>query len=168
MKHTMNDIQYRRATIEDAGKLADNRIAFLTDYLGPQTDEDIAMLRTQLEKYFAESTGQQTYVSWVALAGEDIAGAGGMTIRVQPGNFRNPTGRTGYIMNMYTLPEYRRLGIARTILRLLTEAGTEMGLTAFELHATPDGEPVYIEAGFKKHHEPTYRKYIFGEQNTGQ
>jgi hypothetical protein len=77
-----------------------------------------------------------------------------------PGNFKNPSGKWGCIMNMYTLPAYRRKGICKGILNLLVDEGKKYGITAFELHATIDGEKVYVQDGFIHHNEPTLRKYV--------
>lgn len=63
-------------------------------------------------------------------------------------------------MNMYTLPKYRRKGICRAILNRLEEEGQKVGVSAFELHATNDGEKVYVQEGFIHHKEPTLRKFI--------
>ena len=62
-------------------------------------------------------------------------------------------------MNVYTLPKYRRMGLSKNLLERLVETAKQRGITAFELHATKDGEPVYQKAGFEKFSEPTYRKY---------
>lgn len=83
-----------------------------------------------------------------------------MVVRQHPGSFKNASGRVGYLMNMYTRPAYRRRGICKQLLNLLTEDARLLGITAFELHATPDGEFVFKQEGFKLHGEPTYRKYI--------
>ncbi|MBL0105510.1 MAG: GNAT family N-acetyltransferase [Bacteroidetes bacterium] len=48
-----------------------------------------------------------------------IAGHGVLVYRRQPGNFQNPKGKVGYIMNMYTIPSFRRKGICTTILKAL-------------------------------------------------
>ncbi len=74
-----------------------------------------------------------------------------------PGNLKNPSGKWGYIMNMFTVPEFRRKGICKSILNLFVEEGKKIGITAFELHATKEGEMVYTQ-GFIHHNEPTLRK----------
>jgi GNAT superfamily N-acetyltransferase len=61
---------------------------------------------------------------------------------------------------MYTVPEFRRMGISSNILNRLVDTGKEMGITAFELHATEVGEHVYKKNGFLIHNEPTYRKFM--------
>jgi GNAT superfamily N-acetyltransferase len=60
---------------------------------------------------------------------------------------------------MYTLPAYRRKGICKSILNLLDDEAQKYGITAFELHATPEGEKVYLQEGFVHHNEPTLRKF---------
>ena len=62
-------------------------------------------------------------------------------------------------MNMYTLQEFRKKGICTSILKILIDEGVLAGITAFELHATKEGEPIYKNNGFKIHSEPTYRLY---------
>jgi hypothetical protein len=83
-----------------------------------------------------------------------------MMLREQPGNFKNPSGKWAYIMNMYTYPSFRRLGICTGILKALTDEASLNNITAIELHATKNGELVYVQNGFVIHNEPTYRKFI--------
>jgi GNAT superfamily N-acetyltransferase len=152
-------IEYSLATIEDVRILADLRIEFIVETFGAQQAEKVNVLREELEKYFSHTLPRQQYVCWLATDSGRIIGIGGMAIREQPGNFRNPSGKSGYIMNMYTVSGFRRKGICSTLLKKLMETAKEMGIGAFELHATKDGEPVYEKNGFHLHEQPTYRKY---------
>jgi len=110
--------------------------------------------------YILEAIPENKCISFIAKCNGEIAGIGAVQIRVQPGNFKNPSGKWGYIMSMYTLPAYRRKGICKGILNALTEEAARHGITAFELHATETGALVYEQTGFKIHPEPTYRKYL--------
>ena len=152
-------ITYHRATVADAAILADYRIRFALELSGPQPEENISRLRTQMLDFFS-STVDSSCISVIAKCGSQIAGIGSVHLRNVPGNFKNPTGRWGYIMNMYTVPEFRRRGICKGILDELVNAGKTAGITAFELHATVEGEPVYSKNGFTIHNEPTYRKFL--------
>jgi GNAT superfamily N-acetyltransferase len=160
---TMNDIICYTATEYDIQSLVAFRVEFLTEYSGVPSGEQISALRRSLEQYFTSAINDRTYVCKMAKDGDKIVGIGGMAVRVHPGSFKNPSGVVGYIMNMYTIPSYRRKGICGNLLRRLMETGSEMGIVAFELHASKDGEPVYQKAGFEKHTEPTYRKYASRE-----
>jgi GNAT superfamily N-acetyltransferase len=137
------------------------RIAFLTAMLGEHSIELTERLRAHLEVFFYRSVGDQSYISWLAKDGDTIVASGGMSLWQHPGNFINYEGRKGYIMNMYTMPEYRRRGICTDLLTRLVDTARSIGVHSFELHATKEGEPVYIKEGFKLHAEPTYRKHFF-------
>lgn len=155
----MSEIQYSLAGEEDILTLVNYRVAFLLEIMGPQTEAQIDLLTQHLENYFRNALRDKIYICWLAVCDGAIVGVGGMTIRVQPGNFKNPNGRMGYIMNMYTIPSFRRQGICNQLMNRLMDTGRAMGIQAFELHATKDGEPVYQKIGFEKHHDPTYRRY---------
>lgn len=155
----MEQIIFSLATTADAALLASSRIAFLTELLGEQTPEDIAILNDELISYFKAAIPEQSYVGLIAKHAGDTIATGGMVFRQQPGSFKNPSGKTAYILNMYTVPGFRRRGIGTAIMTQLMEIAQSKGYHSFELHATPDGEPVYKKMGFYKHGEPTYRKH---------
>lgn len=156
----MLEITYHRASLTDVQTLVDYRIEFLLCLMGPQTTDAITELKRNLYNYFNETLLNNNYISYIAKHGNEIVGIGGMALRVQPGSIKNPTGKFGYLLGMYTIPLYRRKGICSKILDLLIAEGKNSGVTAFELHATKDGEYVYTQHGFEPHIEPTYRKYI--------
>lgn len=155
----MPNIIYRQASLTDLQLLIDSRVAFLSEYWGQQPEILETNLRKELALFFEKEIQSQTYICWLALHEGELVGVGGMKISQRPGSFRVPDGRSGYIMNMYTLPAFRRQGIAKTILEKLITSGKAMGLHFFELHATKDGELVYQQNGFELHKEPTYRKF---------
>ena len=51
-------------------------------------------------------------------------------------------------MNMYTRPEYRRLGIASRMLDLLVEDARSKQIAFISLEATAMGRPLYEKYGF--------------------
>lgn len=155
----MNEIHYINADESDAYLLADYRIEFLEEYWGKQKKEDADKLRNNLVKYFSESIKNKSYICWLAKEKEKVVGIGGITLRNQPGNFKNPTGKVGYILNMYTVPSHRCKGIGMHILNKLISSAKERGYFMFELHATIEGKRLYQKNGFQLHPEPTYRKY---------
>lgn len=157
------EITYHIATAVDSDALASSRVAFLTELLGPQEDAAAERLARELSAYFRKAVPAQQYVGLIARQNGQLAATGGMVFREQPGSFKNPTGKTAYILNMYTLPEFRRRGISTAIMEQLMDIARSKGYNSFELHATPDGEPVYQKLGFNKHGEPTYRKHLAAE-----
>lgn len=154
------NITFHKATIEDVTTLVDNRILFALEFSGDQSEENIQSLRNQMTNYFSKAILDNTCISFIAKCGEVVAGIGSVHLRDMPGNFKNPSGKWGYIMNMYTIPSFRRKGVCKNILNLLVEEGKKYGITAFELHATKEGEKVYSQEGFELYHEPTFRKLM--------
>ncbi len=157
----MDDILYFRATDKDIDKLVDLRIIFSDELYGKQPPEKEAEMRKNLRSYF-EKEINRNYISWYAVVDGHVAAIAGMVIKTLPGNIKNPSGVWGYIMSVYTSPAHRGKGLCRNVLERLMETAGQMGISAFELHATAAGEPVYVACGFYKHHEPTYRKIVAG------
>jgi predicted acetyltransferase len=160
IKLKMSNITYYKATSEDVQLLAEYRIRFALELSGEQAPETIQMLKEQMLTYFSTAISQNTCISMIAKCDGKVAGIGSFHIREMPGNFKNPSGKWGYIMNMYTVPEFRRKGVCKNILNLLVEEGRKQGITAFDLHATKEGELVYKQNGFEIYNEPTYRKFL--------
>jgi GNAT superfamily N-acetyltransferase len=156
----MENITYHKATANDISTLVEYRIRFAIELKGERPPEVVDNLRKQLANYFSQATTNEGCISFIAKNGNDVVGIGSVHIHQMPGNFKNPSGKWGYIMNMYTVPEFRKRGISSRILEELIEAGKKAGVTAFELHSTKTGEPVYLKNGFTFHTEPTLRKYI--------
>ncbi len=156
----MNHIMYKLATESDAKLLAEYRLRFAQELLGVQPPEKTAVLLNQLTNYFAKPFSESGCISFIASVGNEVAGIGTVHIRELPGNYKILSGKWGYIMNMYTVPAFRRKGICKGILQCLTDEASKYGVEAFELHATEEGEFVYKLSGFKLHQEPTYRKFI--------
>ena len=153
-------ITFHRATSADTHPLVNSRLLFLEELGPPLLPSDREDLRARLEAYFYKSLEAGNCIAYLAYADGVYAGSGILVTREQPGNFKNPSGRVGYIMNMHTLPSFRRQGICTQLLEALKKEAQGLGIRAFELHSTEHGAPVYRKFGFTIHDEPTYRLYI--------
>lgn len=158
-REPMGELEYHLAGHGDIQILIDFRVRFAIEYSGILPTELENELRRNLQSYFSMALNQSYYCWYATANGKPIAVAG-LVERMQPGNAKNPTGRWGYVLGVYTYPEFRRMGVASQILDRLLETGKEKGIVAFELHATPFGESVYLKAGFEYFDEPTLRKYL--------
>jgi len=70
-----------------------------------------------------------------------------------PPSPRNVDGREGYILNIYTVPSWRRRGVARAIMCAILDYVRERSIAVATLHATPDGRPLYEAFGFQSTNE---------------
>jgi GNAT superfamily N-acetyltransferase len=60
----------------------------------------------------------------------------------------NPGGNTGYIQNVYTLPDYRGKGFASKLIKNIIQDAKDRKVGRLILHATDMGKVVYEKLGF--------------------
>ena len=65
----------------------------------------------------------------------------------------HPTGLRAHLMNVYTVPGFRRRGVARTLVSALMDAARQRGATEISLDATEAGRPLYRALGFRDNGE---------------
>ena len=82
--------------------------------------------------------------------GVGLASAGVGTVAQRLPGPCNPTGRYGFVQSMATDPEERRRGNARAVFAALIDWFKAEGLTAVDLHASPDGDALYRSFGFRE------------------
>ncbi len=146
-------ITLKKASLSDIETLIEYRIIFLYEAQG-RPDEALELnLRKSLKEYFSKALESDTYTSYIAEYEGKCVGFSGMVFREQPGNFEIPNGKTGYILNMFTLKEYRNNGIASLLFQKLIDEAKQRNLDRLELHATLDGEPIYRQFGFNEPHD---------------
>ena len=54
------------------------------------------------------------------------------------------------ILNIYTLPEYRKKGYGKQITEKLIEHSKEIGIKKLWLNASEEGKKIYLKLGFKE------------------
>jgi GNAT superfamily N-acetyltransferase len=59
----------------------------------------------------------------------------------------------GYLLNVYTVSEWRKRGVSGALVAAAVAKGRELGLGRIRLHATAEGQPVYAAAGFRLRHD---------------
>ena len=103
-----------------------------------------------LEDYYHRHMADGTFVSWLAVMDQRIVGTSGMSFVEKPPYFGCPTGRIGLLSSMYTDPEYRRMGIAKELLRRVVEEARAFGCGAVQITASDMGVLLYTDFGFVK------------------
>lgn len=172
------ELKYKRATIDDLDILVETRIQVLRAANQISEEVDMSDVERQSRMYYEKALSDDTHVAYLVfaeamleenglkknsssikvVAGKELGkstlnkeifvGAGGISFyRVMP-TFHNPTGEKAYIMNMYTLPEYRRQGIAYKTLDLLVAEAKKRNIKMISLEATEQGKPLYDKYGF--------------------
>ena len=139
-------ITYKRLTAEDLDDFIRMRIRQLREE-GATEEIDLA---PALKDYYARHMADGTFVSWIALDGSRIIATSGMSFVEKPPYFSCPNGRIGLLSSMFTEPEYRRRGIAKELLRRVTEDAEAYGCAAVQITASDMGVKLYTDFGFVK------------------
>jgi GNAT superfamily N-acetyltransferase len=137
---------YRLAGPGDVDALVSLRLAFLKE-LSPLPDQ-VPTMRGALHDYFMTHLAAGDFFAYIAESEGRIIATSGMVIHHHPPAVRNPNGRVAYIMNMYTLPEFRGRGIATALLQKLVELARQNECHRVQLHALAQGKSIYEKAGF--------------------
>lgn len=148
-------IVYRRARIDDAPDLVDCRIRFLNTQYNHSEDDETKTLRKSLLEYLTRAIPSNDFIAWVAEYNRKIVATSGMVVWQIPARYRGiETGKLGYLLNFYTIPEARRKGISTRLLNELIREARLLGLRHLHLHASKDGINIYRKAGFAEPEMP--------------
>lgn len=139
-------VSYRRMEAEDVEQFIALRISQLRE---EGATEDLNLVPA-LEDYYHRHMADGTFVSWLAVKDQRIVGTSGMSFVEKPPYFGCPTGRIGLLSSMYTDPEYRRMGIAKELLRRVVEEARAYGCGAVQITASDMGVLLYTDFGFVK------------------
>jgi GNAT superfamily N-acetyltransferase len=148
-------IKYMKAVMSDIPELVRLRLEFSevsSRYFKREfSDETREILRVTNTDYFTAGLLDGSLVVFIAEdsdTGKIVATSGIMFWRHLPSPVALD-GRKAVIANMYTLPEYRKRGIATELMRLQIEEAKTRGVKVINLSATADGRKVYEKLGFE-------------------
>lgn len=142
----MKQITYRKLEKKDIDIFVQMRINQLQEE-GAEVTFD---LEPNLQEYYTKHLADGTFVSWLAVAGGEIIATSGMSFVEKPPYYSNPTGKIGLLSSMYTLKEYRRMGISKILLGRVVEEAKKYGCGTVQITASDMGVLLYANFGFQK------------------
>ena len=94
------------------------------------------------------------YLAWFAVDSDGAIAAGvGLWLMDWPPNMVRPGRWRGNIVNVYTRPESRRMGLARRLMETALAWCRANDISTVILHASNDGWPLYESLGFQATNE---------------
>jgi len=148
-------LEYRRMEEKDLETFMDIRIGQLREE-GATEDID---LKPYLKDYYERHMKDGTFVSWLAVDDGKIVGTSGMSFVEKPPYFSCPSGKIGLLSSMFTAPDHRRIGIAKELLKRVTDDARDYGCGCVQITASDMGVLLYTDFGFKKN--GNFMQYIF-------
>lgn len=143
-------VTYRKATINDLDDLVRLRIEFLKEVQKIETRQySEEELSTALREYLSKSIINDEFVAWLAISESEIIATSGLCFfQITPG-FTLIDGKIAYILNIYTLPNWRGKGIGKQVFDHILQEAIGRGYKRISLHASDDGRPIYEKFGFR-------------------
>ena len=146
-------IKYKRLTQKELDIFIQMRIHQLREEGAKEEIDLVPALKDYYERHMADGT----FVSWIAVDGENIIGTSGMSFVEKPPYFGCPSGRIGLLSSMFTDPAYRRRGIAKELLSCVIKDAKEYGCGTIQITASDMGVKLYTDFGFV--HNGNFMKY---------
>lgn len=143
----------RKAELSDINELVKLRISFMKEVNGVTNSEDqekYEALTKANSEYFSTHIPDHSFIAWLAVENDKIVGTSGLIFYNRPPSYKNISGKTAYIMNIYTLKEHRNQGIAGILLQKVIDEAVGRGYHNICLNATDMGKPLYLKHNFKE------------------
>ncbi len=134
-------------------ELVDVRVRFALDVHPISSGAEIKELERRTREYILRGMRDKSYVGFLGLLSDRTVGAASLLIYVLPPMPGALERRQGHVLNVYTVPDLRGMGIGRRMMETLISEARKRGLFRLFLNSTKMGEPLYRSLGFVKQEE---------------
>lgn len=110
-------------------------------------DSDIQPLIKAMRSYYLEHIGKDL-ICWFAIVDGKTVATSSLNLALRIPYHNNLQGAEGYILNVYTLPEFRGKGIARQLILEIMNYARKTGVKRLWLDSSKMGRSVYRSCGF--------------------
>lgn len=143
-------VSVKKAELQDLSSLMEWRMRVLAEVFPIKEGENRTDIRKNNEAYYKTHLSDATHTACFAFNEEngEIIGCGGICYQKEMPSPDNLTGTNGYLMNIYTLPEYRGKGVGRKIIEFLIEDAKRRGTEKIYLESSKGAKHLYEEIGF--------------------
>ncbi len=142
------DIKIRKAGIADIDLLVKWRLRVLQEVFALAADEQDERLARENRLYYQTALPAEGHIACFAYSGDTIVGCGGVCLYREMPSPDNPNGGCAYLMNIYTVPEYRGNGVGQETVSWLIQAAKQKGFTKVFLETSASGRRLYQKMGF--------------------
>lgn len=147
----------RRATVEDAGVIAQHRARMFHD-MGEISDDAYDDFLAASQEWTERGLTSGEYIGWLAVpkgVPNLIVSGGGVQLRRVPPHPCRPArdgqfarGRHAIVLNVFTEPEWRKRGAATFVMEEILRWAREEKLDRLVLHASDQARSLYKQMGF--------------------
>ncbi|MBP0966987.1 MAG: GNAT family N-acetyltransferase [Oscillospiraceae bacterium] len=145
-------IQIRLAVPADIPQLCKLRLAYFDEEFGTLPADKTAAIKAHLPAYFTAHLGRDCIAAAAEAEDGTLVSNALLTVIEKPANPFFPCGRSGYVLGVFTEPEYRGQGLATQIMTLILQEAKRLQLDTVTLSASDMGKPIYEKLGFTVKH----------------
>ncbi len=142
-------IEVVKAGLDDMTLLLTWRMRVLREVFSIPDGTDVGPLVQENRRYYERHLRDGSHTACFARAQETIIGCGGICYQQELPSPDNVSGSCGYLMNIYTLPEYRGTGVGRKIVAFLIRDAKTRGTEKIYLETSDVGKALYQKMGFQ-------------------
>jgi GNAT superfamily N-acetyltransferase len=141
-------VNFIRADKSHIDILVDFRIAYLLSG-SKLSDKESKDFRAQIKDYFDRHLNLDCECFMARNDNGEFVSSILMIECEKPANRAFKNGKTAMLMNVFTKPDYRRMGIASRLLDVVIVYARSRKISCIDLSATVMGRPLYEKHGFK-------------------
>ena len=104
-------------------------------------------LEAATRAYYFTHTGKDL-VTWGVPDGKRLAAIGSLSLFERAPYQENPTGKEGYLFNIYTCPAFRKQGFATAIVKEIIRYASDTSIKRLWLSSSVCGKRIYEQCGF--------------------
>lgn len=112
-------------------------------------DMDISELKSATKHYYLSHINKDLF-SWGIVQKEKLVAIGSLCLFTRIPYKDNLSGLEGYILNIYTSPQFRKCGFASQILDNIIKYSQKNNIKRLWLNTSEQGKKLYAERGFIK------------------
>ena len=147
----------RRASTADLDTLVAHRREMFRD-MGYKEDATMESMTSRFRVWLLEKMKAGDYLAWlVSRPDGSIAAGTGLWLMDWPPHMIGKGARRGNILNVYTVQEFRRRGLARSLMQAAVDWCRDNQIDTVILHASPAGRNLYESMGFQATNEMRLR-----------
>lgn len=138
-------MEIRKADVEDAALILNNRLAFIDEVLHSELP---ANFKEDTYAYLQANLANGRLMGYLATDQDAVISIALMSTYETLPTFGNSSGKKGHIYNVHTAAPYRRQGLSTQVLQKIIEEAQSLGIGEIFLDYTADGKAVYEKLGF--------------------
>jgi GNAT superfamily N-acetyltransferase len=143
----------RSGAASDVETIVAHRRAMFSE-MGYRDEQALDKMCDAFQPWLAGKMQTGEYLAWFAVGADGSIAAGlGLWLMDWPPHMIGPGARRGNILNVYTEPHARRLGLARLLMETALAWCRDNGIRAVILHSSSEGRPLYESMGFESTNE---------------